>query len=193
MWPLSLVSDIQGDLYHTTRAAFTVWSRLFQPVTSVITFDEANTALADNSAEGGWLGGALDVAIENMGGDGVYNTTDGERGYKGKVLMSSKTETDRTRVEEAGFADLVRIVDFMQKVDGSPVLIYTTDTPDSSLAKDQYYTGRRANECFISVTLWDPYGDGMDAFKYIDISALKVSSKWIYHMDWPHFFWPNDG
>lgn len=38
------------------------------------------------------------------------------------------------------FADLVRLVDFMQKVDGSPVLIYTTDTPDSSLTKDQYYT-----------------------------------------------------
>lgn len=30
----------------------------------------------------------------------------------------------------------------MQKIDGSLVLIYTTDmdTPDSSLAKDQYYT-----------------------------------------------------
>lgn len=101
----------------------------------------------------------------------------------------------------------------MQKVDGSPVVIYTTDTPDSSLAKDQYYTvstitnnskyvsiyitaflrSAELNECFISVTLWDPYGDGMDAYKYIDISALKVSSKWIYHLDWPHFFWPNDG
>lgn len=107
MWPLSLVSDIQGDLYDATRAAFTVWSAPLQPVTSVITFDEANTALADNSAEGGWLGGALDVAIENMGGDGVYNTTDGEGGYKGKMLMSSKTETNRTRVEEAGVWGLV--------------------------------------------------------------------------------------
>lgn len=34
----------------------------------------------------------------------------------------------------------MRLVDFMQKLDGSPFLIYTTDTPDSSLAKDQYYT-----------------------------------------------------
>lgn len=34
----------------------------------------------------------------------------------------------------------MRTVNFMQKVDGSPVLIYTTDTPDSSLTKDQYYT-----------------------------------------------------
>ncbi|XAO22440.1 hypothetical protein I312_101211 [Cryptococcus bacillisporus CA1280] len=62
MWPLSLVFDIEGDLYDATRAAFTVWSAPLQPVTSVITFDKANTALADNSAEGGWLGGALDVA-----------------------------------------------------------------------------------------------------------------------------------
>lgn len=107
MWPLSLVSDIQGDLYDATRAAFTVWSAPLQSVTSVITFDEANTALADNSAEGGWLGDALDVAIENMGGDGVYNTTDGEGGHKGKILISSKTETNRTRVEEAGVWRLV--------------------------------------------------------------------------------------
>lgn len=34
----------------------------------------------------------------------------------------------------------MRLVDFMQKLDGSPFLIYATDTPDSSLAKDQYYT-----------------------------------------------------
>lgn len=107
MWPLSLVSDIQGTLYDTTRAAFTVWSAPLQPFTSVITFEEANTALADNSAEGGWLGGALDVAIENMGGDGVYYTTDREGGFKEKMLMSSKTETNRTRVEEAGVWGLV--------------------------------------------------------------------------------------
>ncbi|KIR69246.1 hypothetical protein I314_00352 [Cryptococcus bacillisporus CA1873] len=66
------------------------------------------------------------------------------------MLMPSKTETNRTRVEEAGFADLVRLVDFMQKLDGSPFLIYTTDTPDSSLAKDQYYTGPRANEYLLA-------------------------------------------
>lgn len=42
-----------------------------------------------------------------MGGDGVYNTTDGEGGYKGKMLMPSKTETNRTRVEEADVWGLV--------------------------------------------------------------------------------------
>lgn len=107
MWPLSLVSDMQGDLYDTTGATFTVWSAPLQPNASVITFDQANTALADNSAEGGWLGGAIDVAIEKMGGDGVYYTTDGEGGYEGKILMPSKTETNRTRVEEAGMWALV--------------------------------------------------------------------------------------
>ncbi|OXG92636.1 hypothetical protein C349_00502 [Cryptococcus neoformans var. grubii Br795] len=208
MWPLSLVSDMQGDLYDTTRATFTVWSAPLQLNTSIITFDEANTVLADNSAEGGWLGGAIDVAVEKMGGDGVYYTTDGEGGYEGKILMSSKTEANRTRVEEAGVWGLVYLtglyavresipeddatwLDFMQKVNGSPVLIYTTDTPDSSLIEDQYYTVITITNNS-NVTLWDPYGEGINAYKYIDISTLKTSSKWIYHLDWPHFLWPND-
>lgn len=69
----------------------------------------------------------------------------------------------------------------------SPLLItqsmflYTTIFP---------YKRFKANKFCISVTLWDPYGEGINAYKYIDISTLKTSSKWIYHLDWPHFLWP---
>lgn len=40
-----------------------------------------------------------------------------------------------------------------------------------------------------SVVVWNPSGTGDDSYISIPIGTLKTSSKYLYHLDWAHFFY----
>lgn len=43
------------------------------------------------------------------------------------------------------------------------------------------------NDC--SVVVWNPSGTGDNSYISIPIGTLKTSSKYLYHLDWAHFFY----
>ncbi|WVQ82873.1 hypothetical protein IAT38_005009 [Cryptococcus sp. DSM 104549] len=204
MWPLAGVDITSGDIYKAEKATFKTYDLDLKEYTHEVSYADATVNSGElnvsDNAPGSWLGGGFDRAVEKMG---VSVADDGQRG---KVLISKDKANSTETYEQAGLWGLTHLagqfswredvpedddtwLSWLRKAEGSPVMIYTTDTPDSSLTKQQYYTVNQLSDDSKNVAIWDPYGEGFDAYKIIDPAKLKSSSKYLYHLDWPHFFY----
>ncbi|WVQ82874.1 hypothetical protein IAT38_005010 [Cryptococcus sp. DSM 104549] len=194
MWPMANIGITSGDIYKAAEAKFTTYDLNLKSVTTVVKYADARKDPSDNASDS-WFGGGFDRAVEKMGGPGIND---------GKLMKND--DANSTAVEDAGrwgltyltgqFAvredipeDVAAFTVWMKKVDGTPVLIRTNDAPDGSLTKNQYYTVTSFDQDKKIAKLWDPLGDGDDAYVELAVDKLKSSCKYLYHLDWPHFFY----
>ncbi|ADV19740.1 hypothetical protein I315_03899 [Cryptococcus gattii Ru294] len=200
MWPVSNIDFAGGgDLYDAISADFTTYDLTLASTTTNVKYTDAIGNIADNNGTA-WFGGGFDRAIIAMNGPGV----DG-----GKLITNDYSNV--TAVETAGMWGLTYLTGqyavvenipsndttwgklsnsatWMNKIDGTPVLIRTSDTPDASLKANQYYT-LSTMDGTDNVVVWNPSGTGDNSYISIPIGTLKTSSKYLYHLDWAHFFY----
>ncbi|UOH79495.1 hypothetical protein LQV05_000500 [Cryptococcus neoformans] len=194
MWPVSNINMAGGgDVYDGISADFTTYDLTLASTTTKVKYIDAIGNIADNNGTA-WFGGGFDRAIIAMGGPGVDN---------GKLITNDYSNV--TAVETAGMWGLTYLTgqyavvesipsdnttwaSWMSKIDGSPVLIRTSDAPDASLKANQYYT-LSTMDGTDNVVVWNPSGTGDNSYISIPIGTLKTSSKYLYHLDWAHFFY----
>lgn len=147
MWPVSNILMLdEGDvLYDGASANFTTYDLTLASTTTTVNYTDAIGNIADNNGTA-WFGGGFNRAIIAMGGPGVDS---------GELITNDYSNV--TAVETAGMWGLTYLTGqyavvesipsddttwatWMSKIDGTPVLIRTSDAPDASLKANQYYT-----------------------------------------------------
>ncbi|EAL23145.1 hypothetical protein CNBA4900 [Cryptococcus deneoformans B-3501A] len=217
MWPVSNILMLdEGDvLYDGASANFTTYDLTLASTTTTVNYTDAIGNIADNNGTA-WFGGGFNRAIIAMGGPGVdsgelitndySNVTAVETAgmwgltyLTGQYAVVESIPSDDTTWGkltlslsssfEIGSMSLQNsTATWMSKIDGTPVLIRTSDAPDASLKANQYYTLSTMDGAD-NVVVWNPSGTGDDSYISIPIGNLKTSSKYLYHLDWAHFFY----